>query len=245
MPTTNKIREMNWIQYEQRRAENPTVIIPTGACEVYGPHMPMGTDLIAAAAIAELVAEKTGALIAPTIEMGESSALTSFPCTFALSRKTLEAFLEELFQKLIRDGFQNFLFLTGHAGNVDTVSYLIKVYQHQYDIKCAQVDWWRFTNANSGEIFDHQGYLAHGHASECGTSVMLYLRPELVDRAAITCVDPGPDQSGFPDIIQYRKFNQRTPNGMIGDATAASAEKGRQIIDTCVSRIVDYMNRYF
>ena len=48
----------------------------------------MGSDLIAAKRIAELVAEKTGALIAPTIEAGESSALASFPCTFAMPRKT-------------------------------------------------------------------------------------------------------------------------------------------------------------
>lgn len=241
----NKIREMSWVQYEKRIAENPTVIIPTGACEVYGPHMPMGTDLIAASAIAELVAEKTGALIAPTIEIGESSALTSFPATFTLTRKTLETFLDELFQKLVNDGIKNFLFITGHAGNVDTVSYLIKVYMHKYDIKCAQIDWWRFTNANSGDIFTHKGYMAHGHASECGTSVMLYLRPELVDRDAITSIDPGPDQSGFSDIIQYQKFNKKTPNGMIGDANAADAQKGRQIVEICVNRIADYMKSAF
>ena len=75
---TNYIREMSGKQYLKRLAENPTVIIPTGACEIYGPQLPMGSDLIAAKRIAELVAEKTGALIAPTFEAGESSALASF-----------------------------------------------------------------------------------------------------------------------------------------------------------------------
>ena len=65
---TNYIRKMSGKQYMKRLAENPTVIIPTGACEIYGPQLPMGSDLIAAKRIAELVAEKTGALIAPTIE---------------------------------------------------------------------------------------------------------------------------------------------------------------------------------
>ena len=59
---TNYIREMSGKQYLKRLAENPTVIIPTGACEIYGPQLPMGSDLIAAKRIAELVAEKTGLL---------------------------------------------------------------------------------------------------------------------------------------------------------------------------------------
>ena len=74
--------------------KDPLVIIPTGACEVYGPHLPMGTDLLVAKRIAELVAEETDALIAPTIEAGESSALASFPCTFAMPRKILEDYLD-------------------------------------------------------------------------------------------------------------------------------------------------------
>ena len=69
---TNYIRKMSGKQYLKRIQENPTVIIPTGACEIYGPQLPMGSDLIVAKRISELVAEKTGAMIAPTIECGES-----------------------------------------------------------------------------------------------------------------------------------------------------------------------------
>ena len=221
------------------------MIIPTGACEVYGPHMPMGTDLIVASEIAKLVAERTGALIAPTIEIGESSALTSFSATFTIKRQTLEAFLDQLFAKLVADGFQNFLFLTGHAGNVDTVSYLIKKYIHQADIRCAQIDWWRFASANAGDILKNSGYMAHGHASECGTSVMLYLHPELVDTGALDSVDPGPNPPSFPDVIQYSRLHDRTPNALVGSALEASAEKGRTIIGFCVDRIVQYMIQSF
>ena len=176
---TNYIREMSGKQYLKRLAENPTVIIPTGACEIYGPQLPMGSDLIAAKRIAELVAEKTGALIAPTIEAGESSALASFPCTFAMPRKILEDWLDFLVGKLIKDGAKNFVFITGHAGNVDTVNYIGKKYLNEHDIRLVQIDWWRFTNANGSDIFQYSGQMAHGHASECGTSVMLHLYPEL------------------------------------------------------------------
>ena len=241
---TSYIRKMRGKQYMKRLAENPTVIIPTGACEIYGPQLPMGSDLIAAKRIAELVAEKTGALIAPTIEAGESSALASFPCTFAMPRKILEDWLDWLVGKLIKDGAKNFVFITGHAGNVDTVNYIGKKYMNEHDIKLVQIDWWRFTNANGSDIFQYSGQMAHGHASECGTSVFMYLFPELVDMDELSRVEPLP-ASEFPDFIGFQRFTEKTPNGTIGDATVATKEKGEKIVTRCVDRIVSYMEKKF
>lgn len=236
------IRKLSGKKYLAQLEKNPTVIIPTGACEVYGPQLPMGTDLLVAQKVAELVAERIDALIAPTIEIGESSALASFPCTFCLPRKILEDYLASLVDILIEDGVKNFIFITGHAGNVDTVSYVIKERLHQ-GIKACQIDWWRFTGANSGEIFTHKGPMAHGHASECGTSVMMYLYPELVDHDEITCVEAKPN--AFPDVLQYDHFTAKTPNGTLGDATAATREKGEAIVNACVERILRYLETAF
>ena len=243
---TNYIRKMSGKQYMKRLAENPTVIIPTGACEIYGPQLPMGSDLIAAKRIAELVAEKTGALIAPTIEAGESSALASFPCTFAMPRKILEDWLDWLVGKLIKDGARNFVFITGHAGNVDTVNYIGKKYMNEHDIKLVQIDWWRFTNTNGGDVFELSGYMAHGHASECGTSVMLYLCPELVHMERAQRIEPPKKlYTDFSDVIRYVPFDKKTPNAIVGDATIGTREKGEKIVNKCVDRIVEYMNFEF
>lgn len=243
---TDKIKEMSWKELRRRKETTDTVIIPTGSVEVYGPHLPMGTDKIAAEEIAVLTAKQTGALIAPSIDLGESSALSSFPETFLLKRSVLEAYLDDLMHHLLAYGFKNFLFITGHAGNVDTAAYLCKRYLADYpDIRCAQIDWWRFTNANSAHIFKYKGYMAHGHASECGTSVMLYLRPDLVHMEEAACIDSKPEDHGFPDILQYSAFSDRTPNGIIGDATEASAEKGKAIVQACVAKITAYMECAF
>ena len=72
---TYKIREMSWTEFDERRRQTNTVIIPTGACEIYGPHLPMGSDGFAAEAVSERVAERTGALIAPMTEIADSGAL--------------------------------------------------------------------------------------------------------------------------------------------------------------------------
>ena len=236
------IRKLSGKVYLERLKRNPTVIIPTGACEVYGPQLPMGTDLLVAQKISELLAERIDALIAPTIEIGESSALSAFECTFALPRKILEDYLEALVNILIQDGAKNFIFITGHAGNVDTVSYTIKKHLNE-GIKACQIDWWRFTNTNSGEIFDFKGPMAHGHASECGTSVMLYLYPELADCSEMTRVEP--KENSFPDVLQYGHFTEKTPNGTLGDATVATREKGEAIVNVCLDRIMEYLNTAF
>ena len=236
------IRKLPGKQYLARLRENPTVIITTGACEVYGPQLPMGTDLLVAQRVAELIAERTGAMIAPTVEAGESSALAAFPCTFVMPRKILEDYLEWLLGKLIADGARNFVFITGHAGNVDTVSYLIKKNLDK-GIKAFQIDWWRFTQQHCEGIFDNQGAMAHGHASECGTSVMMYLYPELVDHSEITCVKAKPNN--YPDILTYSKFTAKTDNGSIGDSTTATPEKGKAIVDRCLDRILQYMQENF
>ena len=236
------IRKLPGKQYLARLEKNPTVIIPTGACEVYGPQLPMGTDLLVAQKIAEIVADRTGAMIAPTVEAGESSALASFPCTFVMPRKILEDYLEWLVEKLIKDGVKNFIFITGHAGNVDTVSYTIKKHLDE-GIKAFQIDWWRFTQSHCEGIFDYQGAMAHGHASECGTSVMMYLYPELVDHSEITCTQAKPNK--YPDILTYSKFTDKTDNGSIGDSTTATPEKGKEIVERCVNRILEYAAEKF
>lgn len=242
---THYIRKLSGKKYTEWLKKDPVVIIPTGACEIYGPHLPMGTDLIVAKRIAELVAERVDGLIAPTIEAGESSALGSFDCTFAMPRKVLEDFLDFVVGKLIKDGVRKIVFLTGHAGNVDTAAYIGKRYLMEYpDLKLVQVDWWRFANANSGDALDFTGQMAHGHASECGTSVMLYLFPELVDQEEETRVEPLP-ANGFSDFLPLVPFKTKTDNGTIGDATVATKEKGEIVVNNCVNRIVEYLNKMF
>lgn len=137
---TYRMDEMSWSEFDQRRKETDTILIPTGAVEIYGPHLPMGADGIAAMAIAERVASRTGALVAPLLPLGESSALTCFPGTLTLSRETFQTLVNEVFLQLIQYGFKNFLFITGHAGNVDPISYYCRKYQTQFGIRCGQVD---------------------------------------------------------------------------------------------------------
>jgi len=241
-----RIDELSWVEFDERRKAARTVLVPTGAVEVYGPHLPLGTDSIVAEAVALLVAERTGALVAPCIGMGESSMLLDFPGTMSQSKAAYEAAMDDLCRALVGYGFRNLMFINGHAGNTDTINYLARRYQRELGVRCGQVDWWRFAAANSEGILELKGPMAHGHASECGTSVMLHLRPDLVDMAKATRVEPATDAyREFTDVIRYLPFGSKTPNGTIGDATIASAEKGAALVGRCVERIAAYMAHEF
>lgn len=235
------IREMSWGEFDERRKETKTVIIPSGACEIYGPHLPMGSDSFAAEAVAEAVAARTGALIAPMTQVSDSSSLKDFVGTLSMSKELFEAWMDELVSQLVDYGFENFMFISGHAGSVAPIQSVGTKYMIAKGIRFAQIDWWRFTQQHDEGIFTHQGRMCHAHASECGTSVMLHLCPELVDMEKAVCVPPIPNE--FPDVLTYAPMHTKTPNATVGDATAGTAEKGEKIFDVCVNRIVDYMDQ--
>lgn len=79
--------------------------------------------------------------------------------------------------------------------------------------------------------------MAHGHASEAGTSVLKYLTPELVhDEEAVCTLELFEDK--FPEFKQYIKFDKYTDTGTLGDAVKGTAEKGKIIVERSVDRIV-------
>ena len=246
MKNTKWIKEMSWTELQEAAKTCDTIIIPCGAVEGYGPHMPLGSDIIVSHAISERVAARVNALIAPCIEMGESFSLGAFPGTMVIRPETYAMVVRDQLDSLIKWGFKNFMFMDMHAGNVPIISQIAREYQQSREIHCAQIDWWRFVQAHTGGICQFSGWRAHGHASECGTSVMLYLHPEYVDMDQLTVVTPqNPKFGKRPDVITYYEFSKTTPICMLGDAPVATREKGQKIVEACVDYIVDFMKDEF
>ena len=246
MKNTNWIKLMSSSEFAERVKTCNTVIVPTGATEVYGPHLPLGTDTLVAAKISELVSERVNAMISPVLEVGESRSLGMFPGTLWLTPEVWTGAARDITLSLMKWGFKNFMYINGHAGNVPLVGHFVRDLQDQHGIKCAQIDWWRFVQDKAIGICDNTGWMAHGHASECGTSVMLHLYPELVDFSKAERVEA--QRIGFvrdSDFVTYVPFNQTTPNGILGDATVGTAEKGKLIVQKSVDRIVEYMKTEF
>lgn len=239
MKKTNFLKDMSWTKFKERKKETDLVIIPSGAFEVYGPHLPLGTDTLVAEKISELVSNRVNAIIGPTLEVGDSASLDEFPGTITIKPESFKQYMWDSLESLHKWGFKDFLFINTHVGNVPIIEQLIYQLQRNQGIRCAQIDYWRFIKHHCDGI-TISGDLAHGHASEAGTSVMLHLYPELVEGNKLINEPPNTIDK-YPDIHTYLPYFEYSKSGTLGDATLGTKEKGEKIVYRSVERIVSFL----
>lgn len=233
------VRLMNWVDFDAYRQRTDLVLIPLGAVEVYGPHLPLGADGIAVSALARGVAEQVPAFVAPLIPVGYSASLDEFPGTLSVRPASLLAYTRDVAESFIGWGCQRVLFLNGHAGNVAYLNELALQLERERGIRCAQVDWWRFIQPLVEDLVESD-LLPHGHASEFGTSVMLHLAPEAVNMDRATRTAPAVANAS-PDFLRPASYRAQTQTGLLGDATKGSAAKGAEVMRRAVERVVAFV----
>jgi creatinine amidohydrolase len=238
MKQTSFLKELSWQEFLARKEKTDLAIIPAGAFEVYGPHLPLGADTLVSVKFAELVAERVEAVIGPVLEVGDSAVLDDFPGTITIKPESFKVYLQDIVDSLKKWGFKDFLFMNTHLHDVFIMNQVGHELQREAGIRCAQIDIWRFVQAHDKGLF--QAALPHAHASECGTSVLMYLFPELCDMSKVVN-SPPKFADKFPDVIKYLPLRAHTDTGTIGDATLGTAEKGRELVDRCINRIVEFL----
>lgn len=226
---------------------DPVVILPVGALEQHGEHLPLDTDgfLVTqiAAAAAEQAHQKVATILAPAVSIGYSPHHMHYSGTVTLSSGTLIALIQDIVRSLSRHGFRRVLILNGHGGNSAPLSVAASELRAG-DVMpvVATADYWNLI-ADSIAQERESGIGGMGHAGEFETSLMLHLRPTTVDRERMvrTVHTPRvPDDS--LDLLQKAPFSipwvvhRDTPNGVIGDPFVASAEKGRRFFEAAVVR---------
>jgi creatinine amidohydrolase len=234
----NRIKYLTWLEFDRRRKDTSLVILPSGAIEVYGPHMPLGSDIIVAEKISQLIADRIPAIVGPSVEIGDSKALSAFPGTLVAKPENLKAIYRDICMSFVEWGFKRILFMNSHLGNIPPLNQLGEELEYDLGIRCGAVPWWQFIPSVSKDILETKN--PHAHASEAGTSVLLFLAPEYVDMSQAKSVPPSYEDK-FQDIFKYLPFDAFTPNGTIGDATAGSTKKGKLIVERAVDRIIEFI----
>lgn len=231
------IAEMNWVDFETAAATTDLCLVPLGAVEVYGPHLPQGSDGIVADYLSRAVADRVNAFVAPLIPVGWSHALQEFPGTLSVSTEAVRAYAQGITESLIRWGIRRILFVNGHLGNVAPVNAMVQDLKRQYP-RCAfaQVDIWRFFMPLARDLSTSDR--PEGHAAETNTSVLMAVAPHLVIQGRGK--KHTPEKNPYPDIMQYGSYRMQAPEGVIGDPTVGSAETGRQILNRAVERLASF-----
>jgi creatinine amidohydrolase len=221
------------------------VLVPVAAMEQHGPHLPVMVDSLLCAEVAlrtaRRVAERQPIVVAPTVWSGLSEHHMPFGGTFTLDFATFFALLSCLCRSLVTHGFRRIFLLNGHGGNRFALRVVIDEISGELGAAMATATYWEPAAGLIARILERQPGVQH--ACEAETSMVMALRPELVDpaRFAEAKFDEAPHMVTQRGGHVWRSFPERTPTGVIGDPTAASAEKGERLLDAAAEAIAELL----
>ena len=237
----NRMKYMTWQDFDEMRKQTKTVIFPSGAFEVYGPHMPLGADTLVSQALCKLVADKANAVVGPCVEAGISQNLYGFPGTVYVRPEHLKGVYRDFVESMIKWGFKEIFVLNLHLHNTFCLNELLADIEDEYpEVNCGVVGFWQYIWKYT-DVFETPK--PHGHASEAGTSVLLHLMPELVDmKKAVDA--PALWNDKWPGFSKFRHYDKYSVTGTMGDATKGDAAKGKIVVERFVEEAVEFINSY-
>ncbi len=245
-----RMERMTQNEIEAVIEENRLVIIPTGATEAHGPHMPTDTDTHQAGHISYLLAQRIGAVVAPTVNYGVSKTFENFPGTISLSIPLYQELVYEVGMALVKMGFKNLLILNGNRPNGTANDAVARRLQddldNNHDFMVTAVSYWEPGAAAIHEMRKSQ-VGGMGHAGEYETSFQLATRPDLVKMDRLKGVHaPLVGWDLVAPMVPVRTYGKRPrPTkghaAIFGNPHVATAESGKAFIAATVDAMVDMM----
>jgi len=237
------LRELTWPEAEKRLEEVDVALLPVGSIEQHGPHLPLDSDAFDAEYLAHKVAEKCSdpkPLVLPLIPYGVSYHHEGFSGTISISPDTLSQLVYEIGMGAARQGITKLLIINGHGGNSPALNFAAQMINRDAHI---------FTCVDTGETSDPDvDALAETpndvHAGEIETSTTLAVRPDQVRMEKARTFIPQ-FSSRYLNFTSKRRVNwyahtaRISPDGVLGDPTKASRDKGKQIWDLMITNLVE------
>ena len=217
-----------------------TVVVPLGAVEQHGPHLPLGTDAMFGDEIGRAAAERLNAFLAPTIPVGCSHHHLAFAGTISLEEETYHRVVGDIVKALASHGFKRIVLLPTHGGNFRPLGEALARLGPLEGVKIiAFTDVGMLASATIGTGAELGITAAEGgiHAGEWETSMMLALRPELVRMERAESGYVGDLASGMQRFFA-EGVHVLADNGIFGDPRRASATAGEKYVERLVDQVV-------
>lgn len=226
------LEEMSWPQIEEGQKETRTVILPVGATEEHGPHLPTFTDTIEALETARAVAQRRDVFLAPPIHYGVCRSTRGFPGTITVSHDSLRSYVKDVLISLKDSGFEKILVLTGHAGSqhISALKEACQMALVERDLRVSLVSLFDLIEPQAVET-PHDG-----HAGEIESSMMMAIRRDLV---------AGLPQEQFPARPRFlimKDVRRLMGNGIMGNPSLASQEKGRSFLQMAAEGVISALD---
>ena len=233
--------DIHWPDISEAGAARWIAVLPLAATEQHGPHLPVGTDVMIAQAylarVRELLADAVPATFLPLQPVGISTEHVDYPGTLTLSTETALQTWMALGTSVARTGIRKLVMVTSHGGNSAAMTLVAQDLRAQHGLLVVTTGWSRFGVPEGLFSAEELRHGVHGGAVE--TSIMLARFPQHVRHQEIADFR----SKAIAMEQDYRWLSAQRPapfawqaqdlhlSGAIGDATQASAEKGRRLID--------------
>lgn len=235
-----KLENLTWVEAETIFKEYDVVMIPLGArTKEHGPHLPLNTDYLMAEYLAERVASEVPVVIMPTIQYGYYPAFLEYPGSVSLKLETFKNFIKEICLSISRYGIKKFYVLNTGVSTARALKLAAEELK-QNGISLKFTDIQSIGGEVEREVTEQEG---GSHADEIETSIMLYIKPEVVKmEGAVKDYRPKRGEGGL--TRDPNKPGIYSPSGVYGDATLATREKGQKIVEAMVKNIIHELKEF-
>ncbi len=214
-----------------------TLVLPYGTTEAHGTHLPLDTDTIIIEEVAKRASEEVPLFVAPSLHYGVCTSTGLHPGTIGITPRTLRSLTKDIVKDAFKKGIKSFVLVSGHGGSIH-----VAAIKEAAEGLINEIDGIRIAAFSIYEILPREAFeLAEtendSHAGELETSLILYLRPELVK---------GRDSAQYPKLpkpVLVRDKLRYWPGAVWGDPQKASAEKGKKLFDLMVKGFLELLGR--
>lgn len=217
------------------------VVLPLGATEQHGPHLPLSTDSSIAKgmlnALASKLPEAARVLFLPVLDVTNSVEHTNRPGTLSFGRDLTFRMVMEVARSVARAGVRKLVIVNAHGGNVGVMVDATHAIRAQLGMLCVATNWMRLGLPDG--VISAKEKTADIHGGQLETAIMMALRPDLVD-AGNAGFFPSLHSRLSDDFELIQAYgligfgwmgDDLNPSGAVGDASKATAEDGARIID--------------
>jgi creatinine amidohydrolase len=218
-------------------ADADLALLPVGATEQHGPHAPLGTDTLAASAVADAAADAYDGevVVAPTVPVGVSREHREFAGTLWVSPDTFRSYVRETVESLAYHGFDRVVVVNGHGGNVDALRETCAELSRDGDAYAVAFTWFDGVGDHSADM---------GHAGPLETAMLRHTHPDLVreDRVA-EATEGAADRWGewVAGVNLAHDSHEFTENGVVGDPAEGDAERGEELLALARDALCDLL----
>jgi creatinine amidohydrolase len=238
------LADQTWPELGDYVAEESLAVVPLGSTEQHGPHLPLSTDHKIAEGVAREAADRTGYLCTPTVSVGVSPHHKQFHGTMWVDPPEFRDYVESFTRNLSYHGIDRIVFVNAHGGNQ---THLREVGRRLREDEVAYAVEWMWDESIPdlvNDLFETNG--PHGGPKE--TAMMMHLDPENVRTDKLRDARDGGlvDWANSEDAYVYGARNfydaiDNTENGVLGDQTDATPEKGAELFDAASEQLANLL----